>query len=115
MVVPPGLATMSLSLPGCSPVSNTSFAAPRTVWAASFVGEANLIHLEQQKEEVITPLGKMKLSKYSEAKVQTLMIRPEAIRIEKPQDHLPNGCINSIEFAGSVQDIRILLNNRSLA
>ena len=37
MVVPPGLATRSLSVPGCSPVSNTIFAAPSIVCAASCV------------------------------------------------------------------------------
>src|SRR5438105_1593187 len=37
MVVPPGLATMSLSTPGCDPVSSTILAAPRTVCAASAV------------------------------------------------------------------------------
>src|SRR5262249_19526824 len=37
MVVPPGLATMSFSAPGCWPVSRTILAAPRTVWAARAV------------------------------------------------------------------------------
>mmetsp|Transcript_20047 Transcript_20047/g.60740 ORF Transcript_20047/g.60740 Transcript_20047/m.60740 type:complete len:268 (-) Transcript_20047:304-1107(-) len=34
MVVPPGLVTISLSSPGCFPVSSTMVAAPRTVCAA---------------------------------------------------------------------------------
>mmetsp|Transcript_2930 Transcript_2930/g.13194 ORF Transcript_2930/g.13194 Transcript_2930/m.13194 type:complete len:313 (-) Transcript_2930:462-1400(-) len=34
MVVPPGEQTLSLSSPGCDPVSNTIFDAPMTVWAA---------------------------------------------------------------------------------
>ena len=36
-VVPPGLATMSLSWPGCKPPSKIILAAPTTVWAASLV------------------------------------------------------------------------------
>mmetsp|Transcript_13593 Transcript_13593/g.21726 ORF Transcript_13593/g.21726 Transcript_13593/m.21726 type:complete len:212 (+) Transcript_13593:179-814(+) len=36
IVVPPGDATLSLSNPGCSPVSSTIFAAPKTVCAAKF-------------------------------------------------------------------------------
>src|SRR6266850_35978 len=35
--VPPGELTMSLSAPGCMPVSSKSFAAPRTVWVASVI------------------------------------------------------------------------------
>ncbi len=34
MVVPPGEATRSFRTPGCSPVSRTMEAAPKTVWAA---------------------------------------------------------------------------------
>src|SRR5439155_21918517 len=34
MAVPPGEVTMSLRRPGCSLVSISSFAEPRTVWAA---------------------------------------------------------------------------------
>src|SRR5262249_39016494 len=37
IVVPPGLATMSFRVPGCSPVSSTILAAPSTVWAARAV------------------------------------------------------------------------------
>ena len=35
IVVPPGEVTISLSCPGCLPVSSTILALPRTVWAAS--------------------------------------------------------------------------------
>src|SRR5437867_5059573 len=35
--VPPGELTMSLSAPGCRPVSSRSFAAPRTVWVARVI------------------------------------------------------------------------------
>src|SRR6058998_1582576 len=40
MVVPPGELTMSLSAPGCSPVSRRSFAAPSTVWVARVIAVA---------------------------------------------------------------------------
>ena len=40
IVVPPGLATASFNSPGCRPVSNTIFAAPKPVWAANFVATA---------------------------------------------------------------------------
>src|SRR5439155_18910344 len=35
--VPPGELTMSLSAPGCRPVSSKSFAAPSTVWVARVI------------------------------------------------------------------------------
>src|SRR6185436_3767948 len=40
IVVPPGELTMSLSAPGCSPVSSRSFAAPSTVWVARVIAVA---------------------------------------------------------------------------
>src|SRR5439155_1628404 len=40
IVVPPGELTMSLSAPGCSPVSRRSFAAPSTVWVARGIAVA---------------------------------------------------------------------------
>src|SRR5215831_2897528 len=40
IVVPPGELTMSLSAPGCNPVSSRSFAAPSTVWVARVIAVA---------------------------------------------------------------------------
>src|SRR5512147_333246 len=40
MVVPPGDDTISLSAPGCSPVSASRRAAPSTVWVASVIAVA---------------------------------------------------------------------------
>ena len=35
MVVPPGEQTLSLRTPGCSPVSRTILAEPKTAWATN--------------------------------------------------------------------------------
>ena len=84
---------------------------PRTLWAAGFVGEANLLTVERRNGLSCTPLGALSLSRNSEEQAATLIIRPEELRLEAPQGHLPNGLITTIEFAGSVQNLRLSLDN----
>src|SRR5438552_7555120 len=43
--VPPGDVTMSLSAPGCRPVSSRSFAAPRTVWVVTVIAVIRSSHM----------------------------------------------------------------------
>ena len=84
---------------------------PRTLWAASFIGEANLLTVELQNGLRCTKLGGLSLSKNSEEQAATLMIRPEELLLEAPQVNLPMGLITTIEFAGPVQNLSLTLDN----
>ena len=84
---------------------------PRTLWAAGFVGEANLLTVELRNGLRCTNLGQLSLSRNSEEQAVTLMIRPEELRLETPLANLPKGLITAIEFAGPVQNLSLTLDN----
>ena len=84
---------------------------PRTLWAASFIGEANLLTVELRNGLRCTKLGELSLSRNSEEQAATMMIRPEELRLETPQRNLPKGLITAIEFAGPVQNLSLTLDN----
>jgi iron(III) transport system ATP-binding protein len=84
---------------------------PKTLWAARFVGEANLLDVNHTDGDNRTPLGILNFAKGSTGNAVTVMIRPEELHLLPPDKDMTGGSIVSIEFAGPVQNLTVRLDS----
>jgi len=84
---------------------------PQTIWASSFVGEANHLPVEWQNESLQTPLGELNVPSEIGMNARIMMVRPEDFRLQSvPADHA-NGIVKSVDFSGSVQTLGVALKS----
>jgi ABC-type Fe3+/spermidine/putrescine transport system ATPase subunit len=84
---------------------------PKTLWAARFVGEANLLEVNHTDGDNRTPLGILNFAKGTPENAVTVMIRPEELHLLPPDKDMTGGSIVSIEFAGPVQNLTVRLDS----
>ncbi|MEC8187823.1 MAG: ABC transporter ATP-binding protein [SAR324 cluster bacterium] len=84
---------------------------PKTLWAARFVGEANLLDVNHKDGDNRTPLGILNFAKGTPENAVTVMIRPEELHLLPPDKDKTGGSIVSIEFAGPVQNLTVRLDS----
>ena len=84
---------------------------PDTIWASSFVGEANHLTVEWRNDTLQTPLGEFNMPSEIGSKVSILMVRPEDFKIETASIEHSNGIVKSVEFSGSFQIVCVDLEN----
>ena len=84
---------------------------PQTLWASSFVGEANHISVEWQAPELSSPLGLLDVPDKIGKDTRVLMVRPEDFILESCADAETNGVVKTVDFSGSVQTIGVELKS----
>ena len=82
---------------------------PQTIWASSFVGEANHLMVEWQNEYLQTPFGALNVHSEIAKKASILMVRPEDFKIESVPVEQANGIVKSVNFSGATQKVCIAL------
>ena len=84
---------------------------PQTLWASSFVGEANHISVEWEAPELSSPLGLLDVPEKIGKDTRVLMVRPEDFVLESCADTETNGVVKTVDFSGSVQTIGVELKS----
>ena len=84
---------------------------PKTLWASSFVGEANHLPVEWQDTSLNSPFGLLAVPAEIGKETQILMVRPEDFRIEYAPDEEANGTVKTGDFSGSVQIVSVELKS----
>ena len=82
---------------------------PQTIWASSFVGEANHLPVEWQNDSLQTPLGELNVHSEIGMNARIMMVRPEDFKLESVPADQANGIVKSVEFSGSVQTVGVAL------
>jgi len=76
---------------------------PKTLWASSFVGEANHLSVEWEEKSLKSSFGFVDVPSEIGKETRILMVRPEDFFIESVPDKESNGVIKTVEFSGAVQ------------
>ena len=84
---------------------------PQTIWASSFVGEANHLPVEWQNDSLQTPLGELNVPSEIGMNARIMMVRPEDFKLESVPADQANGIVKSVVFSGSVQAIGVVLKS----
>lgn len=84
---------------------------PQTLWASSFVGEANHLSVEWQSNSLKTPFGELDVPDEIGKKARILMVRPEDFKLESVPECQANGIVKTADFSGSVQTVGVELKN----
>ena len=84
---------------------------PQTIWASSFVGEANHLTDEWQNDSLKTPLGLLYVPSEIGINARIMMVRPEDFKLEPVPADQANGIIKSVDFSGSVQTVGVALKS----
>jgi len=84
---------------------------PQTIWASSFVGEANHMTVEWQNDSLKTPLGELNVPSEIGINARIMMVRPEDFKLEPVPADQANGIVKSVDFSGSLQTIGVALKN----
>ena len=84
---------------------------PQTLWASSFVGEANHLPVEWENNYLKTPFGELKIPSEIGIDARIMMIRPEDFKLESVPNNKANGIVKSVDFSGSVQKIGVSLKS----
>ena len=84
---------------------------PQTIWASSFVGEANHLPVEWQNDSLKTPLGELNVPFEIGRNARIMMVRPEDFKLESVPADQANGIVKSVDFSGSVQNVGVLLKS----
>ena len=87
---------------------------PQTIWASSFVGEANHLSVEWQNDSLQTPLGELNVPSEIGFNAHIMMVRPEDFKLESVAPDKANGIVKSVEFSGSVQSVGVSLKSGSI-
>ena len=85
------------------------YQCPQTIWASSFIGEANHLAVVWQNNSLQTPLGELNVSYEIGINTRILMVRPEDFIIELVSAEKANGIVKSVDFCGSLQTARVAL------
>ena len=84
---------------------------PQTLWASSFVGEANHIRVKWQAPTLNSPFGLLDVSENIGKETRILMVRPEDFVLESCADAETNGVVKTVDFSGSVQIVGVELKS----
>ena len=84
---------------------------PQTLWASSFVGEANHLKVEWRDSSLISPFGSLDVPEGIGKETRLMMVRPEDFILESRNDHEANGIVKTVDFSGSVQIVGIELKS----
>jgi iron(III) transport system ATP-binding protein len=84
---------------------------PQTIWASSFVGEANHLPVEWQNDSLKTPLGELNVPFEIGRNARIMMVRPEDFKLESVPADQANGIVKSVDFSGSVQNVGVFLKS----
>jgi len=84
---------------------------PQTLWASSFVGEANHLSVEWEATALNSPFGLLNVPADIGKETRILMVRPEDFVLESGTDGKSNGIVKTVDFSGSVQTLRVELKN----
>ena len=84
---------------------------PQTIWASSFVGEANHLPVEWQNDSLQTPLGELNVPFEIGMNARIMMVRPEDFKLESVPSDQANGIVKSVDFSGSVQTVGVALKS----
>ena len=84
---------------------------PQTVWASSFVGEANHMPVEWQNDSLQTPLGELNVPSEIGMNARIMMVRPEDFKLESVPSDRANGIVKSVDFSGSIQTVGVALKS----
>ena len=84
---------------------------PKTLWASSFVGEANHLSAEWNGNSLDSTLGSLNIPAEIGKRTKFLMVRPEDFNIESVTDNKTNGIVKTVDFLGSIKSIEVELNS----
>ena len=84
---------------------------PQTIWASSFVGEANHLPVEWHNNYLKTPLGELNIPNEIGINARIMMVRPEDFKIESVPAEKANGIVKSVDFSGPVQTVGVVLKD----
>jgi len=84
---------------------------PQTIWASSFVGEANHLPVEWQNDSLQTPLGEINVPSEIGMNARIMMVRPEDFKLDSVPADQANGIVKSVDFSGSVQTVVVVLKS----
>ena len=84
---------------------------PQTLWASSFVGEANHLSVEWQEKSLKTPFGFLEVPAEIGKETHILMVRPEDFSIASAPEEDANGIVKTVEFSGAVQIVGVELKS----
>ena len=87
------------------------YQSPRTIWASSFVGEANHMPVEWQNDSLQTPWGEINVPSEIGMNARIMMVRPEDFELESVPADQANGIVKSVDFSGSVQTVGVVLKS----
>ena len=84
---------------------------PQTLWASSFVGEANHLSVEWEKTSLKSPFGFLDVPAEIGKETHILMVRPEDFILVSATDDEANGIVKTVEFSGAVQTVGVELKS----
>ncbi|HIA57841.1 MAG TPA: ABC transporter ATP-binding protein [Deltaproteobacteria bacterium] len=84
---------------------------PQTIWASSFVGEANHLKVEWQDSSLYSPFGLLDVPAEIGRETRIVMVRPEDFFLESRKDDEANGIVKTVDFSGSVQIVGVELKS----
>ena len=84
---------------------------PQTLWASSFVGEANHLNVSWQSPSLNSAFGLLDIPEKIGKETRILMVRPEDFILESCADSATNGVIKTVDFSGPVQTVGVELKN----
>jgi len=84
---------------------------PQTIWASSFVGEANHLKVEWQDSSLYSPFGLLDVTAEIGRETRIVMVRPEDFFLESRKDDEANGIVKTVDFSGSVQIVGVELKS----
>jgi len=82
---------------------------PQTLWASSFVGEANHLSVEWEKTSLKSPFGFLDVPAEIGKETRILMVRPEDFILVSAPDDEANGIVKTVEFSGAAQTVGVEL------
>ena len=84
---------------------------PQTLWASSFVGEANHLSVEWEKTSLKSPFGFLEVPAEIGKETRILMVRPEDFILVSAPDDEANGIVKTVEFSGAAQTVGVELKS----
>ena len=84
---------------------------PQTLWASSFVGEANHLSVEWEETSLKSPFGFLDVPAEIGKETNILMVRPEDFILVSAPDDEANGIVKTVEFSGAAQTVGVELKS----
>ena len=84
---------------------------PRTLWASSFVGEANHLSAKWKENSLNSTLGYINVPSEIGKKTKVILVRPEDFKIESTTLKNANGIVKTVDFLGPTKSIGVELKS----